>query len=118
MTQSDAHMRMAGQDHVHAGAELDQAHALPALYKIAYLEAENDAAGEDPGNLAKRYIELVTLNRHYILLVLFRTVAAERIQVLAFLVANLAHRSRDRRAVDMNIEDAEEDAQANPLAGR
>src|SRR5450631_722140 len=38
--------------------------------------------------------------------------------MLALLVSNLAHRSRDRRAVDMNIEDAEEDAQANPLAGR
>ena len=38
--------------------------------------------------------------------------------MLAFLVSNLAHRSRDRRAVDMNIEDAEEDAQANPLARR
>jgi hypothetical protein len=118
MAQSDADMRMARQDHVHAGAELDQAHPLPALYKIAYLKAENNAAGKYPGNLAKRYIELVALNRHYILLILFRTVAAERIQVLAFLVSNLAHGSRDRRAVDMNIEDAEENAQANPLTGR
>src|SRR5882757_629534 len=118
MAQSDPEMRMAGQDHVHPGAELDQAHALPALHKIPYFKAENDAAGQYPCNLAKGYIELIALNRHYILLVLFRTVAAERIQMLAFLVSNLAHGSRDRRAVDMNIEDAEEDAQANPLAGR
>src|SRR5580704_11792014 len=109
---------MPGQDHVHAGAELNQAHPLPAFHKIAYLKAENDAAGKYPGNLAKRYIELVALDRNDILLVFFRTVPAERIQVLAFLVANLAYCSRDRRTVDMNIEDAEEDAQANPLACR
>src|ERR1700761_352279 len=98
-------MRMAGQDHVHPGAELDQAHTLSALHKIAYLEPENNAAGKNPGDLAKRYIELIPLNRYDILLVLFRTVAAEGIQVLAFLVSNLTHGSRDRRAIDMNIED-------------
>ena len=118
MAQSDADVRMAGQDHVHAGAELDQAHPLPALYKIAYLKAENDAAGKYPGNLAKRYIELVALHRDYILLVFFRTVPAKGIQVLAFLVANLAYGSCDRRAVDMNIEEfrALEESLLNPSA--
>ena len=67
-------MRMAGQDHVHPGAELDQAHPLPALHKIPYFKAENDAARQYPGNLAKGHIELIALNRHDILLVFFRTV--------------------------------------------
>src|ERR1700761_9315014 len=117
MAQSHPDMGMARQDHVHPGAELDQAHPLPTLHKIPYFKTENDAAGQYPGNLAKGDIEVIALNRHDILLVLFRAVAAESVQVLALLVSHLAHASRDRRAVDMNIEDAEEDAQANPLAG-
>jgi len=39
------------QQHVYAGAELDQAHALAALQRVALVEVEDDAPGQKAGNL-------------------------------------------------------------------
>ena len=39
LPQGHPDVRMAGQQNVHPGAELDQADPLAALHKIAYLES-------------------------------------------------------------------------------
>ena len=48
LPESHPNVRMARQKHVHPGAELDQPDPLAALHKIAYLKAEDDAAGQQP----------------------------------------------------------------------
>ena len=118
LPQGHPDVRMAGQQNVYPGAELDQADPLPALHKIAYLKAEDDAPRQQSGDLFEAHIELIALHGHQILLVFFRRLGVERIQVLAFLIPNLAHRAGNGRAVDMNIEDAEEDTQADTLSSR
>jgi hypothetical protein len=42
---------MGRQQNVHPGAELDQADALAAFHKIAWLEAEDDAPRQYTGDL-------------------------------------------------------------------
>ena len=47
----DAQFGLGRQQHVHARAELDEAHALAALHRVALAQVEDNAPRQQAGNL-------------------------------------------------------------------
>ena len=52
----DAQHRIGGQHNVHPRAKFDEAHALAALDRLALAQAEDDAAGQQTGDLLEGYL--------------------------------------------------------------
>ena len=84
LPQGHPEVGMARQYNIHPGAELDQADALAALYKIAWFKAEDDAPRQDTRDLAEDHIELIPLHGHHILLVLFADSGSSAFRCLPF----------------------------------
>ena len=103
------------EQYIHARSELDQAHALAALQPISNFGIENDAPRQQARNLLEDDGLPVAFHGNDILLVQFRGSLIHGVQILAALVAHIANHARNRRAVHVHIEHAEENAEPRPL---
>ena len=81
---------------VYPGAKLDQANPLPARHAISNLGIENNASRQQSRNLLEDDRLTVTFHGDNVLLVLFRTELAPRVEELATLVPHVADRARNR----------------------
>jgi hypothetical protein len=106
---------IAVEDHIHARSELDQADALTARDRVASFHVEHDAAGDQAGDLLEDYGLPFAFHGDDGLFVFIGGVRSHGVQELALLVANIADNAGNWRAVDVHIEDVEEDADAGLL---
>src|SRR5947209_14678531 len=106
--------RAVEQD-VGSRSEFDEAHALAALQTISDLRIEDNAASQKAGDLLEDYGLTIAFNGDDVLLVLVGTGIATGIEKFPALVANIATGTGDWSAVDVHIEDAEKDAEAQDL---
>ena len=60
---------MPGQDYIDPGTKLDETYPLAALEKISYLVAEDNAPGQNAGDLGEGDIEFVSTDGDHVLLV-------------------------------------------------
>ena len=91
----------------------------PRWRYVAGPPCEDDAAGEQAGDLDEGdRVAFVAVDDGEVLLVALGAGGVHGVEVFALAVANLAQNPGDRRAVDVNVEDAEEDADTETLAFR
>src|ERR1700751_4394162 len=109
-----ANVRITGQYQVAARAELDEANALSPLKNIALFRPEDDAAGQQSGDQLEGDEATVALHCHHALLIALGGCGIHRVQIFAFFVLNAANGPTDGRTIDVDVEDIQEDAEANP----
>src|ERR1017187_4489706 len=97
---------------VDARAEFDEADALTGGDSIAGLLAENDTAGDQAGDLLEDHRGAVALNGDDVLLIGLRALFTAGDVEASLLVADVADGAGDGRAVDVDIEDIQKDADA------
>ncbi len=103
---------MRRKDYIRTRTKLDQPDALAALQLVANFLIEHDAAGQQSGNLLEDHNAGVAAQRDDVLLVLIGRNRAHGIAELAFLVAHLFNYAAYRRAVHVNVEYVQKDADA------
>src|ERR1017187_6589268 len=97
---------------VDARTEFDEADALTGGDSIAGLLAENDTAGDQAGDLLEDHRGADALHGDDVLLIGLRTLFAAGDVEASRLVADVADNAGDGRAVDVDIENIEKDADA------
>ena len=103
---------IAIDQNIHARTELDEPDPLAAGYMVSHFKIENDTARDQAGDLLEDYGTAFAFNGNDVLLVLLRRIAVHGVEELAALIAHVADHARNRRAVDVHIEDAEKNADA------
>src|SRR5262245_50602136 len=110
----DAHFaRLAGGDqHVGPRAELDHAEPLAFLHRVADLEPADDAAGNRTGDLldADGPIRALFLHVDPELFVADGARWVAGVEKRSGEIANVGDSSSPRQAIDMHVEDRQEDA--------
>ena len=112
LTLLHADARLRRKDDVDAGAELDETDALTALQRLTRSVVENDAAGEQSGDLLERNRPMLAFEHGEVLLIALSRSGVHRVEVFTFLVGDLAEYAADGSAVHMYVEDVEKDADA------
>ena len=102
---------------INARAEFDEADALAAGNRVSYFEVEDDAAGDQAGDLLEDDGAAFAFDGDNVLLVFVGRVWGHGIEKFAALVVDIADDSSDRRAIDVHVEDVEENADAGALSG-
>src|ERR1035441_3248914 len=100
------------EQHVDPRTKLDEADALTSGDPIAGLLAENDAPGDQAGDLLEDDRGAVALDGDDVLLIGLRALFAAGNVEASLLVTDVADGAGDGRAVDVDVEDIEEDADA------
>src|SRR5688572_549929 len=121
-TGGDAHARFhhdlpfrAKQD-IHSRTEFDQPDTFAFSHIVAAFLGEHDAPRDQPGDLLEDDARSVPFDRDNVLLVLRRTDFPAGDQEFSTLILHIGDGSTDRRAVDVNIEDTQENA--DPVQSR
>src|ERR1051326_5921289 len=98
------------EKHIPPRAELDQPHAFAGSHMVARLFPEYDAPRNQPSALFENHPAALTLHSHDILLVLSGTRFAIGDVKMALAILHLSNRAGDRRAVHVDIKNAQKDA--------
>src|SRR5438270_8221886 len=117
---------LAGTDHdlpflpeqdVRTRAEFNQTDPFAGGNTVAGLLREDDAAGDQSGNLLEHHRGALALDRHDVLLVDRRALLAARHLETALLILHFGNGSTDWRAVDVHVEDVQKDTDAVESGG-
>ena len=103
------------EDDVDARPEFDQADALAARDAVADFQVEHDAARDQAGDLLENYGAAFAFYGHDVLLVLVGAGGAHGVQEFSTLIAYIADDARDGRAIDVDVEDVQKNADAGAL---
>src|SRR6266702_7974147 len=100
------HLGAGGQNHVATRSELDEYNALAARHTVSDLARENDAAGQQPGNLFENdTVTVFGFQRANVLLVEFGRSRIHSVQILAAVILDSRNQSGGGRTVHVHIED-------------
>src|ERR1035437_2102348 len=117
-TAGDAHSRLnhnlpfRAEQHIDSRSELDHAHPLTHSDLIPSLLAEDDAAGDQAGDLFEDHGRAAARHRDHVLFVVFGTNLAAGNVEASLLVTHIADGAGNRRPVYMYIEDVEKNGNA------
>ena len=100
---------------VGAGSELDESNALAAIETISDFGVKYDATSQESSDLLEDHGLSVTLNGDDILLVLIGAILAAGVEEFSTLVSDVTDHPGNRSAIHVDIEHAEEDANAPQL---
>src|SRR6266852_3206334 len=98
--------------HIDSRSELDHPDALAGSDRIARLLVEYDAARDQSGDLLKGHTGTIAVDGDRVLFILRRGFLFTGHQELSLLVADLRDFAGDGRAVHVDVEDIQEDADA------
>ena len=122
ISHSHTQLGVCRQQNIHPGAEFDEPHALAALHGLACGATADDAPRQQSRNLLERDFEAsiraLTAQRDDALLVALGRSRVHGVEVLALLIVNASHRATNGRAVDVHIENAQENTNALERAFR
>ncbi len=113
----DLELDLPWEEHVHARAELHQADPLAETDALPFLDAADDAPGEDADDLAEHDRRAVGIDPDFVELVLVRA-RVIRGQEAARPVLDARDPPFDRRPVDVDVERRQEDGDLRPPARR
>ncbi len=112
---------LRSENHIDTGAELDEANALARFHNVAGLFVDDDSSRDEPCDLFEGDLRLnaadFALHRENALLIGVAGFGFARDQELAFLVIDAGDFAGDRRAIHVDVEDVEEDADASRALG-
>ncbi len=112
----DHRPRAGRQQNIAARAKLDQAYALATFHALSRAAIEDDAPRQQAGNLFENdRMAVIAAQAANTLLVQLRRDRAHGVVKLALAIFDAGDHARDRRAVDMNIENIKKNADAQPL---
>src|SRR5690349_12515587 len=96
----DGDLPLRAEEHVHAGSEFDQTDSLAGGHLVARLLAEDDAAGDQSGDLFEDHARAVAFDGNDVLLILSGALLATGDQKAAGLILHRGDGPPDRRTID------------------
>ena len=113
----DFHPNLGGgfEKNIGSRSEFDEADSLAPLHRVSDLFREHDPAGQNPGNLLHDQGVSFSFEGDDVLLVRLGAGGIHGVEEFSGLIVGAANHAGHRRAVDVNIEHTEKNADAFPL---
>src|SRR3989344_1696039 len=113
LAEQDLRRRARGQIDVDAAAESDQPDPLAGRDILPHADERQDAPRHQPGDLGKAdAYPVAALDDEMLAFILLARLVEVGVEEFSRDIDDLAQRPRDRRAIDMDVEDAHEDRDA------